>query len=329
MTENEPGGLPRADSGSAEQDESGEEGQSTGSLGGRPLTERLFGGFGRGVSSMLAGREAPPPMPEEVQQQHTDRQKLLLANVERMGEMRVSDAMVPRADIVGIEMAADYDEVVAAFRSVGHSRLPVYNDTLDDAEGFIHVKDVFMLTGQEHESPTPGTFNVRGFMRRLLTVPPSMRCGILLQKMQADRVHMALVIDEYGGVDGLVTIEDLLELIVGEIEDEHDATVEAFWKKQGDGVYRVDARAWLDEFEAEAGIQLLEPGKNDDVDTLGGLVFMICNRIPARGEVIRHEAGHEFEILDADPRRIKRMRVSLVLPENADNTDGAALQAAQ
>ncbi len=326
VTENQSGEPPRAGDGPAEQDEGGGEEQSRSSPGGRPLTERLFGGFGRGVTSMLSARETPPPMPEEVQQQHTDRQKLLLANVERMGEMRVSDAMVPRADIIGIEMSASYEEVVAVFRREGHSRLPVYSDTLDDAEGFIHVKDVFMLTGKGHEPPTPENFNVREFMRRLLTVPPSMRCGILLQKMQADRVHMALVIDEYGGVDGLVTIEDLLELIVGEIEDEHDATVEAFWKKQGDGVYQVDARAWLDEFQVEAGVQLLEPGKNDDIDTLGGLVFMICNRIPARGEVIRHQDGHEFEILDADPRRIKRMRISLVLPANAGD---AALQAAQ
>ena len=329
VTENDTGQPLRAEAGPAEQGEGSEEGQSRSSSTGRPFTERLFGGFGRGVSSMIAGRETPPPMPEEVQQQHTDRQKLLLANVERMGEMRVSDAMVPRADIVGIEISASYDEVVTAFRNVGHSRLPVYNDTLDDAEGFIHVKDVFMRTGQGTAPPMPETFNVREFMRRLLTVPPSMRCGILLQKMQADRVHMALVIDEYGGVDGLVTIEDLLELIVGEIEDEHDATVEAFWKKQGDGVYQVDARAWLDEFQAETGVLLLEPGKNDDVDTLGGLVFMICNRIPARGEVIRHEDGHEFEILDADPRRIKRMRVSLVLPENAGTAGDASLQAAQ
>ncbi len=267
-------------------------------------------------------------MPEEIQRQHTDRQKLLLSNVERMGEMRVSDAMVPRADVVGIEMGATYDEVVAVFRSGGHSRLPVYHDTLDDAEGFVHVKDV-LLAGQGDEPPAPDSFNLREFMRRLLTVPPSMRCGILLQKMQADRVHMALVIDEYGGVDGLVTIEDLLELIVGEIEDEHDATVEAFWKKQGDGFYQVDARAWLDEFEAETGVTLLDREQNDDVDTLGGLIFMICNRVPARGEVIRHADGHEFEILDADPRRIKRMRVSLALPDSSGDSDGSALQAAQ
>jgi len=277
---------------------------------------------------MLGTKEAPPLMPEEIQRQHTDRQKLLLDNVERMGEMRVSDAMVPRADITGIEMTASYDEVVAVFLREGHSRLPVYSDTLDDAEGFVHVKDV-LLAGHRDEPPSSDAFTLRDSMRRLLTVPPSMRCGILLQKMQADRVHMALVIDEYGGVDGLVTIEDLLELIVGEIEDEHDTTVEAFWKNQGDAVYQVDARAWLDEFEAETGVVLLDREENDDVDTLGGLIFMICNRVPARGEVIRHKDGHEFEILDADPRRIKRMRVSLVLPDSVTDPENAALQAAQ
>lgn len=323
MTDREPGEPPRAEDRTADRSDNGEEAQSR-----RPLTERLFAGLGWGSGPARGAKERPPPMPEEIQQQHTDRQKLLLANVERMGEMRVSDAMVPRADIVGVEIASTFEEVVAVFRRVGHSRLPVYLDTLDDAEGFIHVKDVFMLVVQG-DGPAPGDFRIREFMRRILTVPPSMRCGILLQKMQADRVHMALVIDEYGGVDGLVTIEDLLELIVGEIEDEHDATVEAFWSKQGDGVYQVDARAWLEDFEAETGVALLDREHADDVDTLGGLIFMICNRVPARGEVIRHEDGHEFEILDADPRRIKRMKVSLVLPDTAGEARGATLQAAQ
>jgi len=325
VTQRETGQPPRAD------DISAESGDSTGDAPSRsPLTKRLFEGFGRGVSTMLGTRDTPPPPPEETQRQHTDRQKLLLANVERMGEMRVSDAMVPRADIVGIEMDSTYAEVIAVFRQEGHSRLPVYGDTLDDAEGFVHVKDVFMLAGQGDSLAMPDSFALRDFLRRILTVPPSMRCGVLLQKMQADRVHMALVIDEYGGVDGLVTIEDLLELIVGEIEDEHDTTVEAFWKKLDDGVYQVDARAWLDEFEAEAGVTLLDREQNDDVDTLGGLIFMICNRVPARGEVIRHVDGHEFEILDADPRKITRMRVTLVLPEAQQvNVESAALQAAQ
>ncbi len=324
MTQRETGQPPRAGDAPAEPGDTNGDGPSR-----RPLTERIFAGFGRGVSSVLGTREAPPPMPEEVQKQHTDRQKLLLANVERMGEMRVSDAMVPRADINGIEMASSYDDVVEVFRREGHSRLPVYVDTLDDAEGFVHVKDVFMLAVQKDEHVTPEAFSLRSLMRRILTVPPSMRCGVLLQKMQADRVHMALVIDEYGGVDGLVTIEDLLELIVGEIEDEHDTTVEAFWKKLDEGVYQVDARAWVDEFEAETGVALLDRAQNDDVDTLGGLIFMICNRVPARGEVIRHEDGHEFEILDADPRKITRMRVSLVLPAAPGETGETPLQAAQ
>jgi len=157
VTQRETGQPPRAD------DISAESGDSTGDAPSRsPLTKR----------------------------QHTDRQKLLLANVERMGEMRVSDAMVPRADIVGIEMDSTYAEVIAVFRQEGHSRLPVYGDTLDDAEGFVHVKDVFMLAGQGDSLAMPDSFALRDFLRRILTVPPSMRCGVLLQKMQADRVHM-------------------------------------------------------------------------------------------------------------------------------------------
>lgn len=324
MTQRETGQPPRADATPAEPGENAGDGPSR-----RSLPFRLVSGLGQGIVSLFGGRKVPPPPPGESLKQHTDRQKLLLANVERMGEMRVSDAMVPRADIIGVEMASSYEELVSIFRRGGHSRLPVYVDTLDDAEGFIHVKDVFMLAGQGGDAFDPDSFSLRSFMRRILTVPPSMRCGVLLQKMQADRVHMALVIDEYGGVDGLVTIEDLLELIVGEIEDEHDATVEAFWKKLDEGVYQVDARAWLDEFEAETGVTLLDREQSDDVDTLGGLIFTICNRVPARGEVIRHADGHEFEILDADPRKITRMRVSLVLPETQGEADGAALQAAQ
>lgn len=293
-----------------------------------PLRHRILGSLGFAMSGSPNGQETPPPSPEQMTQENTDRQKVLLNNVQRMGEMRVSDAMVPRADVVGTELDASYDEVVAAFRKEGHSRLPVYRETLDDAEGFIHVKDVFMLTSAGVDAAQTGDFSVRRYMRRILTVPPSMRCGILLQKMQADRVHMALVIDEYGGVDGLVTIEDLLELIVGEIEDEHDATVEAVWKKQDEGIYRVEARAYLDDFQEETGVSLIEAEKIDDVDTLGGLVFTLCNRIPARGEVIRHPDGHEFEILDADPRRIKRMLVTLNLYGDASDGD-ETLQAAQ
>ncbi len=268
---------------------------------------------------------AAPTLPHD----DSVRQQVLLGNVQRMGEMRVSDAMVPRADVIAVGIESGFDEVVAAFRQEGHSRLPVYHDTLDDADGFIHVKDVFMVSGLIEKSAPSEAFSVRPHLRRILTVPPSMRCGVLLQKMQADRVHMALVIDEYGGVDGLVTIEDLLELIVGDIEDEHDATAEAGWTQQADNVYRADARAYLDEFEQETGVRLLDPEKLDDVDTLGGLVFMLCNRVPARGEVIRHPDGHEFEILDADPRRIKRLLVTLTLPVADESQSSPDLEAAQ
>ncbi len=295
----------------------------------RPLLKRALSAIGLAKSPSKEAADGPAVTPPTLPHDDSVRQQVLLGNVQRMGEMRVSDAMVPRADVIAVAIESGFDEVVAAFRQEGHSRLPVYHDTLDDADGFIHVKDVFMVSGLIEKSAPAEEFSVRPHLRRILTVPPSMRCGVLLQKMQADRVHMALVIDEYGGVDGLVTIEDLLELIVGDIEDEHDATAEAGWTQQSDNVYRADARAYLDEFEQETGVRLLDPEKLDDVDTLGGLVFMLCNRVPARGEVIRHPDGHEFEILDADPRRIKRLLVTLTLPEVSDAQLAADLQAAQ
>jgi magnesium and cobalt transporter len=253
-------------------------------------------------------------------------QRALLANVRKMGDKRVSDAMVTRADVVGIEANTPFDEVMEVFRKAGHSRLPVFRDTLDDPLGFIHVKDLFMAFGaQSVDAGAIQGFKAANHLRRTLTVPPSMPCGTLLQAMQAQRMHMALVIDEYGGVDGLITIEDLLELIVGEIEDEHDTANDATWRLESDGSYRAAARTYLDDFEEETGITLLN-AQEEDVDTLGGLVFWLCNRIPARGEVIRHPDGHEFEILDADPRRIKRLRVTLVDPSGAgaDQTRQAA-----
>ena len=267
--------------------------------------------------------EVAPGTPENDAQQ-----RALLANVRKMGEQRVSDAMVPRADVIAVDAGIPFDEVLEIFRSVGHSRLPVFRETLDDPLGFIHVKDLFMAFGARAADPEKTLdFKVVDHLRSTLTVPPSMPCGTLLQAMQAQRMHMALVIDEYGGVDGLITIEDLLELIVGEIEDEHDTANGAAWQREEDGTYRASARAYLDDFEEETGIKLLE-NRVEDVDTLGGLVFMLCNRIPARGEVIRHPDGHEFEIVDADPRRIKRLRVTLVDPA-AVQDDEAHAQAAQ
>lgn len=255
-------------------------------------------------------------------------QRALLANVRNMGAKRVSDAMVPRADVIAVDANSSFSEVMDVFRTGRHSRLPVFRDTLDDPMGFIHVKDLFMAFGARTvETDKIENFKASDHLRPTLTVPPSMPCGTLLQAMQAQRKHMALVIDEYGGVDGLITIEDLLELIVGEIEDEHDTSNGATWRRAADGSYSAAARADIEDFEAEIGLVLLED-KDEDVDTLGGLVFMLCNRIPARGEVIRHPDGHEFEILDADPRRVKRLRVTLADTEKP-HQDEAHAQAAQ
>ena len=264
---------------------------------------------------------APRDPSNEVQQ------RVMLANVRRMGDMRVSDAMVPRADVVGVSDDTSFGEIVETFRKAGHSRLPVFRDTLDDPLGFIHVKDLFMTYGGRASESQVDEFKATNHLRRTLTVPPSMPCGTLLQAMQAQRMHMALVIDEFGGVDGLVTIEDLLELIVGEIEDEHDTANNASWTRDADGSYRASARTYLDDFEEEIGVQLLDD-PDEEVDTLGGLIFMLCNRVPTRGEVIPHPDGHEFEILDADPRRIKRLRVTLAEPVESSDSEAYA-QAAQ
>lgn len=238
----------------------------------------------------------------------TSVERALFANILTMRGQRVEEVMIPRADIVAIEASATLDELTAAFRDGAHSRLPVYRETLDDTIGFVHVKDVALALGfAAPEKP----FVLKDLVRETLVAPPSMPTKRLLQRMQTSRIHMAMVIDEYGGVDGLVTIEDLVEQIVGEIEDEHDAEEASLWRRERPGVWVCNARAELSDFESEAGVDLLPDDLDEDVDTLGGLVFMLANRIPARGEVIAHPDGHEFEVMDADPRRIKRLRVAL------------------
>ena len=236
-------------------------------------------------------------------------ERTMFSNIVTMRDQRVEDIMIPRADIVAIEEGASLEEITEAFRNGAHSRLPVFRETLDDPVGFIHVKDVALALGFKGEGAAP--FALNDFLRQTLVVPTSMLTGRLMQRMQQRRIHMALVVDEYGGVDGLITIEDLVEQIVGDIEDEHDEAEAASWRRVSPGVYLANARAELDAFEAEAGVDLLPDDLDEDVDTLGGLVFMLSNRIPERGEVITHPEGHEFEVVDADPRRIKRLRVTL------------------
>ncbi len=233
---------------------------------------------------------------------------LILPGIGNLRRMRVEDVAIPKAEIVAVPVTASLDEIVANFRESGFSRLPVFKGTLDSPLGLIHLKDLALQ--QAFTEPKP-RFNLRKMLRPLLFAPPSMPIGILLQKMQSERIHMALVIDEYGGVDGLVTIEDLIETVIGEIEDEHDTSEDGLWQEEKPGQYIVQSRAPLAEFEAEIGLKLAAEEEDEEIDTLGGLVFMLVGRVPARGEVIPHESGAEFEVVDADPRRIKRLRVRL------------------
>ncbi|SMY08458.1 hemolysin family protein [Flavimaricola marinus] len=224
--------------------------------------------------------------------------------------MRVEDVLIPKADIVAVPVVQDREELVKVFRESGLTRLPVFDGTLDTPVGLVNLKDFALRYGFNGNSEE---FDLRNMLRPLLYVPPSMPLGVLLQKMQAERIHMALVIDEYGGTDGLVTIEDLIEQVVGEIEDEHDVDEAVSYLAEKPGVWLALAKTPLDEFEAEIGMDLTSHDEIDEeeVDTLGGLVFMLAGHVPARGEVIRHPDGPEFEVIDADPRRIKRMRVRL------------------
>lgn len=228
-----------------------------------------------------------------------------LGNLRRM---RVDDVLIPKAEIVAVAVTATKQELYEVFKESGLTRLPVYSGTLDTPLGFVHLKDFALQFGFNGKGET---FDLSKMIRPLLFVPPSMPLGVLLTKMQADRLHIALVIDEYGGTDGLVTIEDLIEQVVGEIEDEHDTEEDKFWAEEKPGCFLVQARAPLDEFETEIGMSLTahEDIDREEVDTLGGLVFQLSGRVPARGEIVPHPAGPEFEVVDADPRRIKRMRV--------------------
>jgi magnesium and cobalt transporter len=226
--------------------------------------------------------------------------------ISNLRHMRVEDVAIPRAEIVSVSCDATLSELVETFRESGLTRLPVYDGTLDVPVGLVHLKDVALRFGFQEDS---AGFSLRTMLRPLLFAPPSMPIGVLLAKMQTDRTHMALVIDEYGGVDGLVTIEDLIEQVIGEIEDEHDVEEARPWQREGDRSWLALARTPLEEFQPEIGIDLSEIDEEEEVDTLGGLVFLLTGRVPARGEVVAHPSGVEFEVIDADPRRIKRLRV--------------------
>lgn len=235
-------------------------------------------------------------------------ERSMLLNLLHFGDLRVDDVMVPRADVVAVELATPLDEVVTVMREAGHSRLPVYRGTLDDIVGMIHVRDLLRFWGSDEP------FALTGIARRLLFVPQSMRVRDLLLQMRVTRIHMAVVVDEYGGTDGLVTIEDLVEEIVGEIQDEHDVEDIPLLVEQTGDVIEASARVPVEDLEARTGYDLLTDDQEEHIETLGGLVFSLVGRVPTRGEIIAHPSGLQFEVVDADPRRVKRLRIHNVPP---------------
>lgn len=270
------------------------------------LTDQPNRGFmGRLFDALSPGETTEP----EVVEYQGPKMPSPMQGMLNLRRMRVEDVAVPKTDIVAAPMTVTKTELVELFRESGLTRLPVYDGTLDTPIGIANLKDFALKYGFNGK----GAFDLRAMLRPLIYVPPSMPLGVLLQKMQAERIHMALVIDEYGGTDGLVTIEDLIEQVVGAIADEHDIDEAKSFTRESDGVYLALARTSLEDFEVETGQDLTAHHEIDEeeVDTLGGLVFMLAGSIPARGEIILHPNGTEFEVLDADPRRIKRLRIRM------------------
>lgn len=254
-------------------------------------------------------------------------ERAMLNNILRLREVRVEDVMIPRADIEAVEINITLGELMNIFEQSGHSRMPVYAETLDDPRGMVHIRDVLAhitrlaRVGRSKNlakgaAPTLDFANVDmsktvadlNLMRTVLFVPPSMLASDLMARMQASRTQMALVIDEYGGTDGLVSLEDIVETVVGDIEDEHDDE-EPTITQAGDGIYIVDGKAEIDEVAKTIGDEF-KPGEHGEyVDTIGGMVFNTLGRVPTRGEVVQAVPGFEFHVLDADPRRVKRVRI--------------------
>jgi CBS domain containing-hemolysin-like protein len=258
-------------------------------------------------------------------------ERTMLRNILSLHERRIADVMVHRADIVAVKRDIPLGELMSLFQSAAHSRLVVYNETLDDPEGMVHIRDLlaFMTakarvsdaTKARRKKPFPAGLDLRtvdlalplseaNITRKLLYVPPSMRAIDLLAQMQASRVHLALVVDEYGGTDGLVSIEDIVEQVVGEIDDEHDSDEPPAIVRQGDNSFIADARASLDDVRSVIGEEFVTGEAGEEVETLGGYLVSYVGRLPVRGELISGPGNFEVEVLDADPRRVKRLRIA-------------------
>jgi CBS domain containing-hemolysin-like protein len=263
------------------------------------------------VGALASGTDDAGFSPEE---------RAMLTNILSLREVRVDDIMIPRADIDAVDIGISLGQLLLAFQKSGHSRMPVHRETLDDPVGLVHIKDLMThitrlaAVGEAAEVDLRhvdlgGTLEASDLVRNILFVPPSMPVTALLASMQASRMQLALVIDEYGGTDGLVSLEDVIEVVVGDIEDEHDDDEAPMIVPEGEGTFLADARADLDDVSATVGADLSGGEAAEDVDTVGGLVVSLLGRVPVRGELVSAPGGYEFEILDADPRRIKRLRI--------------------
>jgi len=293
-------------SGSKEADSSGGEGSIW-----RGLKALLFGeGEGQSLRRDLENTiDEYDEEPEESQRRNgkgdlSPLERQMLRNLLHFSEHTVDDIAVPRADIIAIEEGASFADLAALFAEAGHSRIPVYRGTLDTIVGMIHVRDAFAVIAQGGTPPK----SLETLIRQPLYVPESMGILDLMAEMRAKRTHLAIVLDEYSGTEGLLTFEDLIEVIVGEVEDEHDETPEQMLVAVDDGLWEADARAELEDVAKAVDPRLAEV--EEDVDTLGGLAFVIAGHVPRVGEILTHDAsGWRLEIVAADPRRVKRLRL--------------------
>ena len=272
--------------------------------------------FWRGLRDFLFGDDNEATLREEIEEAIESHEgevpavgdlspieRQMLRNLLHFGESTVADIAVPRRDIIAVPVTIGFESLVAAFAEAGHSRLPVYEDSLDTVIGMAHIKDVFTLQVTEAEPPA----DIRELLRKPLYVPESMGVLDLLAKMRSDRVHLAIVVDEFGGTEGLVTIEDVVEEIVGEIEDEHDEEMPGMLVALDDGIWDADARAELDDVAetVDARLAVVE----EDVDTLGGLATVLAGHVPQVGEIVSHPSGWRLEVTEGDPRRVSRLRL--------------------
>jgi magnesium and cobalt transporter len=281
--------------------------------GGHPGQDRAFArlrNFLKLIRRPRNGESLRETIDEMIEEPTTDgshslstHERVLIGNILKAYDRTAADVMVPRVDILALDVETPFPDVVKCMVEQGHSRVPVYRETLDDVIGFVHVKDLLGPAADRRST------KLAPMLRKVLFVAPSLLILDLLVQMRQARTHIAMVVDEFGGIDGLVTIEDLIEEIVGEIEDEHDVATGPNLTERADGTVIADARIPIELLEERQGIRLRPSAEQEEVDTLGGLVSSLAGRVPKRGEVIAHPSGIEFEVLDADPRRVKRLRV--------------------